>query len=576
MIRLKTLLASLVQHVRLHRPWVVFVMGSTLGLGFFLLTFGYDVIIPTHIDWLLIGGDLKEHYVGWYFFRQSGWTFPFGMINMLSYPQGISVAYLDSIPLLALPFKLLSAYLPKTFQYFGLWGVICYMLQGGIGALIIRRWTRNWLVLLPASLLIVASPIMFARMYFHTSLAGHWIILLAILALLYASRLAPMRLFLLIWSIILVMAVLIHPYFMPMVVSILLIAIILNTTSWLSSIGKFVIPVTISAAVFGLVGGFAIASAEGDRLGFFAFNLLSPINPDSGIYPGSWSVLLKSQPLLSDSWETFNYLGLGILLLLVIATWLVVWDMRQLDRDGYKQLVTRFLRWKYVLVAGVVLGLLAMAISPVVQWGQWLIIDYTSHLPHIVERMWSIFRASGRLFWPIYYAIMIGLIAYFVTRLRRWPRLALGVFFLVVVTVQMVDVYAAAAPQAKLLYLHDATRETYHPALNVAAWGHYAQGKKHFIFLDGNGGMVTEMFGPLTDVTMKYNLTMNVGYFARSRSKDSAILQQTYIHQLRSGSENISDELFVTQDKALILAIQPRYQVVWLDSYALVYANKHD
>lgn len=47
----------------------------------------------------------------------------------------VSVLYTDSIPLFAIFFKALSPLLPETFQYFGLFGLMCYMLNGGFAGI---------------------------------------------------------------------------------------------------------------------------------------------------------------------------------------------------------------------------------------------------------------------------------------------------------------------------------------------------------------------------------------------------------------------------------------------------------
>ena len=43
---------------------------------------------------------------------------------------GNSIVYSDSIPLFALIFKLINFALPEKFQYFSLWFMVCFFLQG--------------------------------------------------------------------------------------------------------------------------------------------------------------------------------------------------------------------------------------------------------------------------------------------------------------------------------------------------------------------------------------------------------------------------------------------------------------
>jgi hypothetical protein len=182
----------------------------------FIAIYGTWIVDPTHVDWLLVGGDLSQHYLGWEFYRQSEWTLPLGVMQNVAYPHGLSIVFMDSIPLFAIPFKLISGILPVHFQYFGIWGLLAFALQSGIAALIVRRWSNYPLVVLSGAALLTISPVMLERMFNHTALAGHWIILLAILVLVYSRRLSVNKM-ILFWSLILPTAVMIHPYLLFMI-----------------------------------------------------------------------------------------------------------------------------------------------------------------------------------------------------------------------------------------------------------------------------------------------------------------------------------------------------------------------
>ena len=54
-----------------------------------------------------------------------------------------SIAINDSLPIMALIFKPLSFILPFDFQYFGLWILICFILQGQLGLILLRKVTNN-------------------------------------------------------------------------------------------------------------------------------------------------------------------------------------------------------------------------------------------------------------------------------------------------------------------------------------------------------------------------------------------------------------------------------------------------
>ena len=45
--------------------------------------------------------DIQQHYAGWLFYRENAIEFPFCVTKAVNAPAGVSVAYTDSIPLLA-------------------------------------------------------------------------------------------------------------------------------------------------------------------------------------------------------------------------------------------------------------------------------------------------------------------------------------------------------------------------------------------------------------------------------------------------------------------------------------------
>ena len=105
----------------------IFSCSGLFGALFFIFIFGTAILDFRYTDWLMNYNDLTQHYLGWEFFRISSWSFPLGLLENIVYPYRISVIYTDSIPLFAMFFRLLSPLLPSGFQYFGLFGIICYI-----------------------------------------------------------------------------------------------------------------------------------------------------------------------------------------------------------------------------------------------------------------------------------------------------------------------------------------------------------------------------------------------------------------------------------------------------------------
>jgi hypothetical protein len=94
---------SLLQE-KLSLSWSVFILGLIIGAVFFLGIYGHSRIIPWNDGWLMAGGDISQHYLGWRAYRASAWTFPFCLTDRLSYPITTSIMFTDSIPLWAVFF----------------------------------------------------------------------------------------------------------------------------------------------------------------------------------------------------------------------------------------------------------------------------------------------------------------------------------------------------------------------------------------------------------------------------------------------------------------------------------------
>ena len=106
-----------------------FLFGALVGLVLFYKIYGYGVIGITNVEWLLSGGDLTRSYLGWVSYRNSPWHFPLWLTDNLITGESVSILYTGSAPLLAIIFKLFRSILPVHFQYFGLYGLLCFILQ---------------------------------------------------------------------------------------------------------------------------------------------------------------------------------------------------------------------------------------------------------------------------------------------------------------------------------------------------------------------------------------------------------------------------------------------------------------
>ena len=364
--------------------------GALLGALVFLILYGVRVLDPTCVDWILNNPspDPAQHYLGWVFYRRSGWHLPYLGANYSSiYPYRTSILYTDSIPLLAVLGKLLGGVLPARFQYLGLWGLFCYAMQGGLAQVLIARvggvrpgnTAKNWASVLGAGVLVL-FPALNIRMFAHTALAANWLVLLALWLWLCAeqseNRPTAAKLCLW-WGILGLLCAGIHLYYLPMVGMVLVAACVQRA---LEKRG----PAAVVLPVASFCGA---ALAELFVLGAFAANFAGYSN---GYLSGA-DLANLFVPGLGASWEQEIYAGLGTTIAVVLA---LVWLLVQ-----HKQAGTFFRRHKNVVIAALVLLVLdaiAATGNTVTFAGRTL---FTVPIPQALMDFWAMFSSCARLAW---------------------------------------------------------------------------------------------------------------------------------------------------------------------------------
>ena len=488
--------------------WIILVTGL-IGLLFFGYLFGFSTINPTNDAWITgMSGDITQHYIGWLYFRESAWHLPYiGHIDHLPLPSGTSIVFLDSIPLFAIFFKLFSGVLPQTFQYLGLFTALSFILQGVLSALILTRFTKKrWLILL-GSIFFIISPLLISRAFAHTALTAHWLILLAILLLIYFhQRDIRLRHKLIAWSITMALAVLIHPYFVPIVGVILLLSTIDQhkkiRTSLLYLGAPSLVTLLIMWALGGISGG---ASSDAAGLGLYSSNLLSLVIPLG--YSSLFSMKIDTL-----QWEGLGYLGLGVILFIPV---LYVLFLKQQNKYSLKTIKTRFrkkITTKNIFYIIVILGTLIFALSPVIYLGNWLLVNIP--LPHIVEKVWSIFRSTGRIFWPLYYLLLVYIVVSVIKNPLKIKPALLALLIIPFLILQVIDI--ARSPNTLEKKHRVALSLQEQPANTLNSYLIQSSCKKDkVIVLDDNLEVGAELFHEIPQFLIQCTPPINNGYFAR-------------------------------------------------------------
>lgn len=531
--------------------WRYFCFGAGLGAIVFLLIYGLSPLDVSNDIWLRNGyieADIQQHYAGWIFYRQSPISIPFCFSPNINWPSGLSVAFTDSIPLFAALFRLLSPILPTTFQYFGLYTLLCFMLQGGFAALLIRLFTKNWGTIFLGSLLFLCSPILLERAFRHTALAAHFFVLGTLYYYILGTRekkFAYKGLFALNC-----LTLSIHPYFAPMTYAVTF-ALIVEQIAWQRQWKKpisFLLCNLLGTALvgwlFGLFSGGSAAGGSGIQYGYFSMNLNALWNPSSRNMP-SWSLFLPQQNQTLGNYDGFNYLGLGILVCTTAIA--IAWIASYKSTHPLHTLKQRF------GLLFVCLCLTAFAVSNVVTANGAILARLP--LPQSIVNIATTLRSSGRLFWPVYYLIflfvIVGLIRLAGNEKGRTQIFALAAL----VMVQLVDLSPALMqkmqslrnyqPQGYNLLAQDDTSGL--SAFLSATENRY----QHFVALDPlpKTGLSLALY------TADHGMTSSdTSFVARYDEEQAAQRRQDYIQAIQNGSMP-TDTLFATEQESTFLQL---------------------
>ena len=411
---------------RIARASAVAAAAVVIGVLNTLALLGVAGLDPTNLAWLQ--SDPATYHLAWSFYRAVPmWPWPLTWSNGLGYPLGVSVSWLDPVPLMAILLRPLSPRLPAGFQYLGIYACVTFILQAYFSLkLAIRLFPRNALFILLTTLLLVGSPIITRRVGGHHALASHWLLLASLLCYLRDTR-RPVYRWVLPFGVILFVAGGINPYLAALCVLFagagVLRLLLERRAGWATAITLcLALAATIASSfvLFGLIvpgrdSGYATSGYE-----LFSMNLLSPINP---MRPGS-PILPRLPVATSGQYEGYNYLGAGILALLA--------GNAVIRPRGWRGL----LRPTPTTLPLVCLGAICTiaALSSTITLGPWTILHVD--LPAPLARFVSGIRAPGRLFWPAHYLIVLLAVA---LTYRNWRPPVRELLLAAAFALQLVD-----------------------------------------------------------------------------------------------------------------------------------------
>ena len=423
-----------------------------IAVGFigFCLVAGASILNVQNIAWLGGALDPAQHYLGWALYRNGPWTFPVGLNPHNGLEFSNSIVFSDSLPLLAILFKPFNFVLPDVFQYFGLWTLCCFIFQAWFAWKLVGLISDSLWIRALGSGLFVFSPTMMARVGLWTSLASHFLILAA-LYLIFRPKQTRRTLY---WAILIGMASLVHFYLLAMVLALWLASLMdgLFLQKKLTILKGALESAIIFLALFMCLwqaGYFSVNAGSGAAGGYgtFHLNLLAPFDPRG------WSYILRTIPMQIDFGNGFNYFGLGVLVAAVFAFFANI--------KKHASLPNLLAPKKYLFLYLCFVALCLFAISNTVSIGPW---KYTFPLPDAFLSFASLLRASGRMFWPVFYFLLLIFIGYIV---RGFSKKSAIIILSICCAIQIVDTSAGWRHIHQALNISSPIQET---TLKNPAW----------------------------------------------------------------------------------------------------------
>jgi hypothetical protein len=424
---------------RFFKSQQISIIAITIGCVCAIVFVGPLNIFPWNTAWLNNKGDGSAAQLIWRFYQQSP-MLQWPITALPNYVSGANTVNPDGNAIFAVGAKFIGLFVPGQFQYFGILIVLWFSLQALFAERLLSRFTESRAIRLLGMSFFLLSPAFVYRLgsmrHFHV--AAHWLILAAFY--LYFDR----NFRRILWSILLAIAVAINIY-----ISVIVAAIFVSSV-WrtvlerkygrlleaISGITKMTAMPALAAAVSFIISGYASYSDSAVGSGFFHLNPLAFVNP--GYSPsGSFSLMVNTifpltiRNLFAEEWEGFQYIGLGVVLLLPIFC-LSVWRSRN-----------SLLKTRWMPIGVVSILLFFFALSNQITFAH---LELNYWWPNAFLYLREVFRGASRFGFALYYLIMLGSI---VSVLRTFTKNTAAIILAVLLTVSLVDQYSGLRQSQK-------------------------------------------------------------------------------------------------------------------------------
>jgi len=477
----------------LHHPIFIGLIILIIALGIFQRKLGWGVLDVTNYSWLQTTLDSYTEYLSWEFYRETPLHFPVvGTLEKYEYPSRSGIGVTGAVPVLAMPLRLVSDWLPVRFQHFGWWMLGNYFLLAWFGVKLVKTLRISpplWQILGGTWFLI--SPAFITRSG-HLALCAHWLILWAIY-IYYKKQSIENQYKQSLWNV--GVAALIQPYLLVMCVGIHI------ATLWKGVLAKqiptkravlfFLLYFPLVALCWYIAGNFNISLSSNSAAGYGVYsanlNVLWNSTNFAQIFPGfPWAT--------TGQYEGYSYLGGGTLILL--------------GTMGLYYVFTRQGRFMLNPI-WVLVGLMAFyALSNVITFNEHIILKYFGFPKFITDT----FRGSARFVWVLHYFLIF--VAIKMISDSRLPLLGKHFIFVLAFATQVYDL-------KEFFYADHYQVATHQPKIDIQAWTTITQGSERLIMYPPyQWGYVQEYdFLDFANVAVENNLDITAGYLARNDKK---------------------------------------------------------
>ena len=415
---------------------------ALLTVSFFVFCLRFDIRIlnVTNTEWLMHWSlDTGSYYLMENYFRQSAWHFPeIGIFTGPEYPTVTAIGTNDIVSLFAVGTKFLSPVLPERFQYFGIWLLLCYLMQA--------YWAFRFLKILAAyrqialseaeifvgSLFFITAPLLLFRAG-HPNMCMHAFFLAAFCN--YFGTATPRKKIYIQWLLVFISTT-IHLYTTAML---LVIGVALTVDLWnrkkisfLKLIGANLASATIVGVLLYFLGFFYLPfnTVQAEGFGKYSSNLNTFFNPQG--YSQIFSDLKNST---EGQYEGFAYFGAGVFFILFIIVfsgllkffYKIIFIQKEIiekeffhnetvqknlqeeksfEKNKTKIVLPKNLRERPELFPILFITFLFFiyALSDKIGWNGSMIYEY--RLGEFTQKIFHSLRGSGRFIWPVFYLLL--------------------------------------------------------------------------------------------------------------------------------------------------------------------------